>query len=603
MINAVQNGDVYEITFKYDPDVVFLIKQTPGRMWHPDKKYWTIPTDNIGFFLNQIKGTKYENRIKLISPEHIGDNAQLTHTDNIPDVDIADVPFYVEDGGHPYKHQLEFMQYAINRQRNGVLSGFLLADDQGCGKTIEAMNLAIYNRKALNVQRVLILCCVNSAKYHWQADITKHTCEEYIPYILGSRINKRNGTIKYNMTSKEKLHDLQTCTMYNTDDTLPYFIITNIESLRNRNKKSFPIADAIIDLCKEHQIGMILVDEIHKNTSPSSTQGKVLIDIKNRIPKDIMWIPISGTPIVNRPTDAYLPLKLIDAHTYTNYYKWCHQFCIYGGYGDHEIVAYKNIDKLKHMLDNNMIRRMKSDILDLPPKIHYTKYVENTKYQDTLYKQQLYSIESERDKIIQALNPLALLLKLRQVTGAPELIDPDCKIDAHYIEKNAKVKCLIDILNEVHERHEKVVIYSNWLTPLRTVYRLLHTKYNIAYFTGTMNESDRQAQKAKFISDPTCTILLGTIGALGTMHTLTVANNIIFLDEPWVSTDKVQAEDRCHRIGTSQSVNIYTILTKNTIDEHVHDILYTKAGIFDYMINDKLDIHNHPEILDLLLKN
>ena len=87
------------------------------------------------------------------------------------------------------------------------------------------------------------------------------------------------------------------------------------------------------------------------------------------------------------------------------------------------------------------------------------------------------------------------------------------------------------------------------------------------------------------------------------MHTLTVANNVIFYDEPWNATDKEQAEDRVHRIGTSQSVNIYTIITKGTVDERVHDIIFTKSGVSKYIVDGSLDIHSNPELFDLLLSD
>lgn len=97
--------------------------------------------------------------------------------------------------------------------------------------------------------------------------------------------------------------------------------------------------------------------------------------------------------------------------------------------------------------------------------------------------------------------------------------------------------------------------------------------------------------------------MLGTIGALGVNHTLTVANNIIFYDEPWNSADKKQAEDRCHRISMEKPLNIYTLLSKDTVDETVHKILFTKQGMSDFMVDNKLDFKNNPELYDLLLGN
>ena len=118
-----------------------------------------------------------------------------------------------------------------------------------------------------------------------------------------------------------------------------------------------------------------------------------------------------------------------------------------------------------------------------------------------------------------------------------------------------------------------------------------------------MNESAREKHKQMFISNPDYKIMLGTIGTLGTNHTLTVANNVIFYDDPWNPATKSQAEDRVHRIGTNKSVNIYTLITKDTIDEVVNNILKDKQDISDYIVDNGLNIKNNPELFDKLLGN
>ena len=116
-----------------------------------------------------------------------------------------------------------------------------------------------------------------------------------------------------------------------------------------------------------------------------------------------------------------------------------------------------------------------------------------------------------------------------------------------------------------------------------------------------MKEEVRQKHKEVFLTNPEYTVLLGTTPALGTTHTLTSAVNLCFYDEPWNPNDKEQGEDRIYRIGTKQSVNIYTILSRNTVDDKVHDILYTKDLIAKYIVDNKLDIRKNPEVFDMLL--
>ena len=95
--------------------------------------------------------------------------------------------------------------------------------------------------------------------------------------------------------------------------------------------------------------------------------------------------------------------------------------------------------------------------------------------------------------------------------------------------------------------------------------------------------------------------MLGTIGALGVNHTLTSANNVIFYDDPWNPATKHQAEDRVYRIGTTKSVNIYTVIVKDTIDEVVNNILKNKQDMSSYIVDNGLDIRNNPELFDMLV--
>lgn len=606
MIIIKQNEEVYEVTFPYDPFVVEHVREVPGRRWVASAKMWTIPRDKLGFLLAQFKGTQYEGSVKVISDEHINENDTLDTTAVIPNIDITNIPFYTKAGSKPYAHQLDFMKYSVFRQLKGNMNGFILADDQGLGKSLESACLAIYNQKQNRFQHCLIICCVNSSKYNWLKDIDTHTNGEHVPYILGSRLRKRRPGFEVG-GGKEKLADLTTLKQFGAKKggkALPYFLILNVEAIRYKDGRKFPIADKLIELIDKRYISMIIIDEVHKNLSPTSMQGKQLLRIKKTISETPMWMPMSGTPITKRPTDLFMPLRLVNAHGYNSYYTWSKEYCIYGGFGGHEVIGFKNIPRLKSQLQNNMLRRLKDDVLDLPPKIRYTEYVDNTPYQERLYEKIALGLLNEEEMIVKSLNPLSKFFRLRQVNGNPELVNTDLDItDPRYMEKNAKLQRLMELLDEIHERGEKVVIFSNWVESLRTLYKFVSKKYKTCCFTGTMKESDRQKHKEVFITNPNYMVMMGTFGALGTTHTLTVARNVIMYDEPWNPSDKVQAEDRCYRIGTNQSVNIYTLITRNTVDDRVHDILYTKAGISEFIVDGKLDITNNPALFSLLLSD
>lgn len=604
MISVIQNMDIYEIRFPYDKDIIDIIKQVPGRRWEPSQKIWTIPKARLGFLLNGFKGTTYESDIVVSSNEDINVNASINDQNPIPEIDISEYNYRIQDGYNPYKHQIDSLKLAKWRYENGLKSGFLLADQPGSGKTLQIANIALYMHENYDVKHCLIVACVNAAKYNWQEDIIKHTNGQEVPYILGSRL-KRDGSVRLNGSSDDKLEDLTEMKMYGKKgkDPLPFFIILNIEAIRMRKGKVYPISNRLVDLINSGEIGIIALDEIHRNCSMSSLQGKELMKIKKKVAAaDIQWYPITGTPITSKPTDVFLPLRLVDGHEINSYYSWCQNFCVYGGFGGYEIVAYKNIPMLKNMLQPNMLRRLKKDILDLPPKIHFTEYIENTKYQKDLYNIVANELREDRSEILMALNPMSKLLRLRQVNGSPELVDTSLTVDDKYLSKNAKLARLLDLVDEIVSNDEKVVIFSNWVDPLKPIHKFLKARgHKVCCYTGTMSQEDRQKHKQVFINNPSYKVMIGTVGALGTSHTLTVARNVIFYDSPWNPADIEQCEDRCHRPGTNQSVNVYSLISKDTVDDKVHQILSKKEGTSQYIVDNNLDIRNHPELLDMFI--
>lgn len=605
MIFVEQNDEVYEIRFPYDPVLVDLIKQVPGKRWNPQGRYWIVPKDRLGFFFNQIKGTQYETEVNIHSEEGLNVNAsvEFTRHDKIPDIDISDYNIRVQDGFSLFKHQTDCLKFYKYRLQNRIGTGFILADQPGSGKTLQAMNMALYKRDVGLSKHCLIIACVNSAKYNWVDDIRKHTNGQEVPYLLGSRV-KRNGTIKI-CGSKEKLQDLQNDYMYGDPKygPLPYFIVMNIEAFQMKEGKLRVITQELTRLVQNNYFGMIALDEIHKNASPQSIQGKEILKLKKMCPRSVDWIPITGTPITKKPTDVFTPLLLVGGHDTLSFWSWQQRYCVFGGFGGHEIIAYKNMDQLKNLLEPNMLRRKKDEFIDLPPKIRMVEYIENTPYQQKLQKEIERDLSEHRERVLSNMNPLSEFLHLRQVNGAPELVDDSLSTDDEksYLSKNAKMKRCIELIDEIVEQGEKVLVFSNWIGPLKTLYNFLKSRYGVCCYIGTMKQQSREQHKLAFQTNPNYPIMLGTVGAMGTSHTLTAARNIIFLDECWNPSDQEQCEDRCHRPGQTQSLNIYTLISVDTVDERVHNILSKKEGISKYIVDNSLDIKSNPELFDLLL--
>ncbi len=94
--------------------------------------------------------------------------------------------------------------------------------------------------------------------------------------------------------------------------------------------------------------------------------------------------------------------------------------------------------------------------------------------------------------------------------------------------------------------------------------------------------------------------MIGTIGAMGTGLTLTAGTIEIFMDEPWNRAKKEQAEDRCHRVGTTENITIYTLICKDTIDERIYNIVQEKGMMADRIVDGQI-VGDKGQLVDYLL--
>lgn len=439
-----------------------------------------------------------------------------------------------------------------------------------CGKTKQVIDIAVAKKQQEGYKHCLIICGVNGLKWNWQAEIKKHSDEH--GWILGQRGNRIGG-------NKDKLEDLQSLNTPFFSDY--YFIITNIESLRHEE-----ILKELIGYCKDNTISMIAADEIHKMKNHASQQGKGFLQLNTPT-----MIAMTGTPIMNAPLDAYVPLKWLGYENHA-FYSFRNFYCIMGGYNNKQVVGYKHLEVLQEQLSEVMLRRTKEDVLDLPEKTYIDEYVEMTTKQAIIYSELRQEIRANIDQIKMANNPLAELIRLRQATGYTGILSSK-------IKESAKLDRMEELVEEARSNGKQVVIFSNWTQITDAVYQRLHQKYTLSVITGDTKDEIRQHNVNEFQAGRS-TVAIGTIGAMGTGITLTAGTVEIFLDEPWNMALKEQAVDRCHRVGQTQNITIYTLLCKGTIDERINEIVEKKGAMADALVDGKIDI-DRLALLDYLI--
>ena len=521
----------------YNSNILDVIHSFQTRYYHRNSKLWECKIDYFPIILDKLKfediqicgevPKKFEKYLKMLDIYDEQDADYLSRT-------------------KPFEHQMESFNYALTHNK------FLLGDEQGLGKTKQALDIAVARKHKM--RHCLIVCGVNNLKWNWYKEVEIHTNEK--AHILGSRVNRKGKTVIG--SSAERLADLKQI----HDE---YFLITNIETLRDKS-----IQSQIKKMCSDGIIGMTIIDEIHKCKNSQSKQGKAI-----HCCCSYYRLALTGTPLMNNPVDLYNVLKWLEVENHSlTYFK--NLYCEMGGFGGYEIIGYKNLDQLENSLNRNMLRRRKEEVLDLPPKIYTDELLDLDSSQDKLYRDVTNQIIEDIDRIMLLPNPLTELIRLRQVTSNPNILTSKNIT-------NVKYDRIVDILESATD---KVIIFSNWTKVINPLYiKLSSLGYNPALVTG--ESKDPILEMNKFQSDNTCKVILGTTPALGTGYTLTAANTVIFIDEPWSKAIKDQAEDRCHRIGTKGTVNIITLICKDTIDERIHQIIKDKGELSDRIVDGK----------------
>ena len=418
--------------------------------------------------------------------------------------------------------------------------------------------LAEVLKRKEKLEHCLIICGVNGLKWNWINEIEKFSNLDYT--ILGQKISKRG---KLSIKSvKERCEILK-------NKIKEFFIITNIETLQNPK-----FATAFNS--KKNNIDMIVLDEAHKAKDPGSKSAKTLLKLKSK-----RNIALSGTIIMNNPENAYLPLKWTGNLNCT-FSMFNKMYNVYGGFGGVQVIGYKNLEALKLHLKSCSLRRLKSEQLDLPEKTYQIEYVEMGKKQSDLYEDIREGIAAELDllskkqKITLALE-LAMNIRLRQATAWPGMLSSE-------ITSSAKLDRLEDLVENISSQDDKIVIFCTFKESVAEIERRLK-KYNPLLCTGSQSDLEINNNKKLFNENISNKILVCTWQKMGTGHTLTAANYAIFVDTPYTNADFQQCSDRIYRIGQKKPVTIITLITKDTYDERVQEIIEQKGILSDYLID------------------
>ena len=427
----------------------------------------------------------------------------------------------------PMEHQKTAIEKLLANDR------FILADDMGLGKTTAAVIAALES----GAKKILIVCPA-SLKINWEREIKNYTNRR----ILLIEGKKWGSTFDFYIINYDILKNFHTTDK--SEDSEAYKLITN---------ENFDLA---------------IVDEAHYISNSTAQRTKLLNDILDKIPK--VWL-LTGTPMTSRPTNYYNLLNIVGSPLALNWQSYVRRYC--AGYqfkvGTRKVwntSGASNLDELREKTKNLVLRRMKTDILDLPEKIISPVYLElkNTFYDDELEDFMRITKENRQNESISV--TLNRLMKIRQLIA---------------IEK---VPYTCELIDKFIEQDKKVIVFTNFTATLDEI----HQKYkkNSVVLDGRMSKEKRQESVDKFQNNDKVKVFISNIIAGGVGITLTAAETVIMNDLSFVPAHHSQAEDRAYRYGQKNSVLVYYPVFENTIEMQIYNILQKKKGIIDQVMGD-----------------
>lgn len=427
----------------------------------------------------------------------------------------------------PLEHQKEAIEKLLANER------FILADDMGLGKTTAAV-IASLESKA---KKILIVCPA-SLKINWEREIKNYTDRK----ILVIEGRKWGSTFDYYIINYDILKNFHTTDK--SEDSEAYQLIA---------KEKFDLA---------------IVDEAHYISNTTSQRTRLLNDILDNIPR--VWL-LTGTPMTSRPINFFNLLSIVNSPLALNWQVYVRRYC--AGYqfrvGQRKVwntSGASNLDELRERTKNIVLRRLKSDILDLPEKIIAPIYLElkNTYYDDELEEFMRISKENQKKESISV--TLNRLMRIRQLI-AVEKVNYTCELIDKFIEQD-----------------KKVIVFTNFTMSLD----LIHEKYkkNSVTLDGRMSKEKRQESVDKFQTNDKVKVFISNIKAGGVGITLTAAEAVIMNDLSFVPADHSQAEDRAYRYGQKNSVLVYYPVFENTVEMQIFNILQKKKDIIDQVMGD-----------------
>ncbi|HEV3120233.1 MAG TPA: DEAD/DEAH box helicase, partial [Gemmataceae bacterium] len=412
----------------------------------------------------------------------------------------------------------------------------VLADDMGLGKTIQGVGTAEILAREADIKKVLIVCPA-SLKSQWRNEINRF-CDRSVQLVSGGAAQRGS--------------------QYANDC---FFTVCNYEQVL---RDILGIEGVKWDL--------IILDEGQRIKNWESKTSRIIKGLRSRFA-----LVLSGTPLENRLDELYSVVQFVDDRRLGPGFRFFNKHRLVDEKG--KVLGYKNLGELRAAVAPILLRRTRDSVkLELPPRTTEIVRIPPTDEQAVLHNTHMQVVATiTRKKFISEMDLLRLqraLLMCRMAANSTFLVN---KEEPAYSTKLDHLDLLFEEMFE--EEGRKVLLFSEWTTMLDLIEKLLR-KRNLDFvrLDGSVPQKQRQELVHKFQTDPACKLFI-TTNAGSTGLNLQAANTVINVDLPWNPAVLEQRIARAHRMGQTQPVQVYVLVTEDTIEENLLTTIAAKRNL------------------------
>lgn len=532
------------------------IKQVPTANYDPNTKQWIIESFMLGTLESNFAGELvYKTPRWVILNQPMPDmSAMYEITDKSIQTPILKL--------QPYDYQ----DYGIRFMVDKILKrGFVLnADDVGLGKTIQTIGVLKWFINNKNVRKILIIC-KKSIKKQWIDEIKKFTDLELLFDM------QKTGTTA---TQRKKAYDA----FNKAPDAI---LVTNYHSFLNDTA-----------LFQQMNIDFVVIDEVH---SVKARTGK----LNNNIAKITYGKPtvfLTGTPIMSKPEDIFGIIQMVAPGYFGKWQDFCNEFLTIdrGGRFGVRVVGAKNLDKLRYLVQDIVIRRTEYEVNIQLPK---TRIQQIDCLMDKTQESLLAEIQKVQDSIADSLDKLKVngkipdwnqekaehleakskgLIAARQAASTdPRLFalsyskmmkDTFGKLVPTSYKMSNKTESILDTVEDILTNGDKVILFTKFRTCAVMIANDIQKMLNehALLYTGAENDDIRDKAVDLFKNTTAFNVLIGT-EAMAEGLNLQCAKYVINVDQPDTLAIKTQRIGRARRAGSQyDSVVVYDMITMST---------------------------------------